>query len=57
MLDKLDWLRLVSLFHYDQAAALVTDSAPLADLLVPAGFGAIAIVAALLSFSRRDITR
>ena len=57
MLDQLYPLRRLSLFHYFQAAKVLDSSSRLGDLIVPGVIGAIALLAAVLSFSRRDIVR
>ena len=57
MLDQLYSLRRLSLFHYFQAGRLLESSSRLGDLIVPSVIGAVALLAAVLSFSRRDIVR
>lgn len=57
LLDELYGLRLVSIFHYFQPAKLIEGHASMVDLIVPASLAMIAVAAALVSFSRRDIVR
>jgi beta-exotoxin I transport system permease protein len=57
MLDQLYPLRRLSLFHYFQAAKVLDTSSGLGDLIVPGVIGVAALLAAVLSFSRRDIVR
>jgi ABC-2 type transport system permease protein len=57
MLDQLYPLRRLSLFHYFQAAHVLDSTARLRDLIVPGLIGVVALLAAVLSFSRRDIVR
>ena len=57
MLDQFYPLRRLSLFHYFQAAEVLDSNSRLGDLIVPGVIGAIALLAAVLSFSRRDIVR
>jgi len=57
MLDQLYALRRLSLFHYFQAAEFLDSTSRLPDLIVPSVIGVIALLAAVLSFSRRDIVR
>jgi ABC-2 type transport system permease protein len=57
MLDQLYSLRRLSLFHYFQAAKVLDSTSELPDLIVPGAIGLIALLAAVLSFSKRDIVR
>lgn len=57
MLDQLYPLRRLSLFHYFQAAKVLDSTSQMRDLTVPGVIGVIALLAAVLSFSRRDIVR
>jgi magnesium-transporting ATPase (P-type) len=57
MLDQLYPLRRLSLFHYFQAAEVLDSTSRLRDLIVPGVVGVIALLAAVLSFSKRDIVR
>jgi ABC-2 type transport system permease protein len=57
MLDQLYPLRRLSVFHYFQAAHVLDSTSRLRDLIVPGVIGVIALLAAVLSFSRRDIVR
>jgi hypothetical protein len=43
------------LFNYFQATEVLDSASRLQDLIVPAVIGMIALLAAVLSFSRRDI--
>ena len=57
MLDQLYPLRRLSFFHYFQAAEVLDFTSRLRDLIVPGVVGVIALLAAVLSFSKRDIVR
>ncbi len=57
MLDQLYPIRRLSLFHYFPAAEMLQSTSTLTELVVPGMVGGLALVAALLSFSRRDIVR
>ncbi len=57
MLDELYGLRRLSLFHYFEPAELVESAAPLSKLVVPGVVTILALLAAVMTFSRRDIVR
>jgi ABC-2 type transport system permease protein len=57
MLDELYGLRRLSLFHYFEPTELIRSSSPLSQLIVPATAAVVALVAAVVTFTRRDIVR
>ena len=57
MLDDLYGLRRLSLFHYFEPADLIKSSSAMSQLIGPAAVAIVALVAAVVTFSRRDIVR
>jgi ABC-2 type transport system permease protein len=57
LIDGISGLRYTSPFHYFQPADLLAGNAPGWDLLVLAAVPAVALLAAAVGFTRRDLTR
>jgi ABC-2 type transport system permease protein len=57
LIDGISGLRYASPFHYFQPADLLAGEASGGDLLILAAVAAVALLAAALAFTRRDLTR